>query len=86
MLTCLPQGVGVGLFRDRTCAVEACNKLSVSPYALNPTLFQQTLSFNNALSSPPPLKHTQGVGVGLFRGRACAVDACNKLSVYVYVF
>jgi hypothetical protein len=22
------QGVGVGLFRDRACAVEACNKLS----------------------------------------------------------
>lgn len=27
-MSSLSQGVGVGLFRDRGCAVEACNKLS----------------------------------------------------------
>lgn len=27
-----------------------------------------------------PAACLQGVGVGLFRGRGCAVEACNKLS------
>lgn len=28
----------------------------------------------------PPAACLQGVGVGLFRDRGCAVEACNKLS------
>jgi hypothetical protein len=33
-----------------------------------------------AVFVPPPCSSLQGVGVGLFRNRACAVEACNKLS------
>jgi hypothetical protein len=35
-----------------------------------------TFALHTTLFYPPP----QGVGVGLFRDRACAVEACNKLS------
>jgi hypothetical protein len=77
VLACIvqPQGVSVGLFCTlyRAYAVKACNKLSVC----------RVCSFTRllfALPPPPPPPQTQGVGVGLFRDRACAVEACNKLS------